>query len=244
MESRQVPRNHRPRMTAPAVSAVVVVVLGCALLGPAPTRSREVSADGAAEVRVARLKYGGGGDWYCDPSSLPNWHEQFARRTGIATARTEATVTLDSEDLYRYPLLYISGHGRITLDQDEQRELRRYLEAGGFLYADDNYGLDKSFRELMAQVFPDHDLITVGSDHPIYHCYYDLPGLPKIHEHDGEPAQGFGVFKDGRMVVFYSYSSDIGDGLEDADVHHDPAEVREAAARMAVNILVYALTRP
>ncbi len=244
MESRQIPRSHQPHLTAPAVSAVVVVVLACALLGPAPTRSREVSVDGAAEVRVARLKYGGGGDWYCDPSSLPNWQEQFARRTGIATARTEATVTLDSEDLYRYPLLYVSGHGRITLDQDEQRELRRYLEAGGFLYADDNYGLDTSFRELMAQVFPDHDLITVGSDHPIYHCYYDLPGLPKIHEHDGEPAQGFGVFKDGRMVVFYSYSSDIGDGLEDADVHHDPAEVREAAARMAVNILVYALTRP
>lgn len=197
-----------------------------------------------AEVRIARLHYEGGGDWYCDPSSLPNWLEIFGQRTGIATAPSEAVVTLDSEDLYQYPFLYLSGHGRIALDQEDLMELRRYLDAGGFLYADDNYGLDSSFRQLVAQLFPEEELKPLGADHPIYHCFYDLPGLPKVHKHDGEPAQGFGVNRDGRLVLFYSWSADIGDGLEDADVHGDPAPVREAAAQMAVNVLMYALTHP
>ena len=195
-------------------------------------------------MQIARLHYGGGGDWYCDPSSLPNWLEQFQTRTGIATAEAEAVVTLDSEDLYQYPFLYVSGHGRIALEDSELTELRRYLRAGGFLYVDDNYGLDTSFRDLVADLFPDDELAPIAGTHPIYHSFYDLPGLPKIHQHDGEPAQGFGVSQEGRLVLFYSYSSDIGDGLEDPDVHGDPAEIREAAARMAVNILVYALTHP
>lgn len=201
-------------------------------------------ADTIGEVRIARLHYGGGGDWYCDPSSLPNWQEQFTARTGIPAAATEAVVTLDSEDLYRYPFLYISGHGRIALEAREMEELRRYLAAGGFLYVDDNYGLDASFRELVGNLYPDEELVPLGSEHPIYHCYYDLPGLPKVHEHDGEPAQGFGIIRDGRLVIFYSYSSDIGDGLEDPGVHGNPPAVREAAIRMAVNILMYALTHP
>lgn len=197
-----------------------------------------------AEVRIARLHYDGGGDWYCDPSSLPNWLETFRKRTGIITAAEEVVVTLDSEDLYRYPFLYLSGHGRIVLSEAEILELRRYLDAGGFLYADDNYGLDASFREMVADLYPDAALKPIPSSHPIYHSFYDLPGLPKIHKHDGEPAQGFGVSKDGRLVIFYTWSSDIGDGLEDGHVHGDPPAVREAAARMAVNILMYALTHP
>lgn len=198
----------------------------------------------SGRIQIARLQYEGGGDWYCDPSSLPNWLEMFQERTGIPTANREAVVTLDSEDLYRYPFLYVSGHGRIALAEKDLVELRRYLLAGGFLYADDNYGLDPSFRALIAQLFPDDELVPVAASHPIYRSFYDLPGLPKIHRHDGEPAQGFGVSKDGRLLVYYSYSSDIGDGLEDPDVHGDPAAVREAAARMAVNILMYALTHP
>lgn len=200
------------------------------------------AADGL--VRIARLQYEGGGDWYCDPSSLPNWLETFRERTGVPTADTEAVVTLDSEDLYRYPFLYVSGHGRISPTQRDLAELRRYLDAGGFLYADDNYGLDPSFRAMVARLFPDEELVPVPADHPIYRSFYELPGLPKIHRHDGEPAQGFGVTRNGRLVLFYSWSSDIGDGLEDPDVHGNPPEVREAAARMAVNILMYALTRP
>jgi hypothetical protein len=217
-----------------AVVATTTVLL-CSLLAAA-TRA-------AAPVTIARLQYAGG-DWYCDPGSLSNWLEQFERRTGIRTADGPVVVTLDSEDLYRYPLLYVSGHGDLRLDPDEVKELRRYLDAGGFLYADDNYGLDPAFRRLVAALYPDATLQPLGSDHPIYSCWYDLPGLPKVHEHDGDPAQGFGVEHDGRLVVFYSWSSDIGDGLEDAQVHGDPPAVREAAAQMAVNILMYALTHP
>ncbi len=201
-------------------------------------------ADEPDVIRIARLHYDGGGDWYCDPSSLPNWLDLVESRLGIPAADRDDVVTLDSEDLYSYPFMYLSGHGRIALSDTEAGELRKWLEAGGFLYADDNYGMDQSFRAMVRQVFPDEELTPLPSSHPIYHTYYDLPGLPKIHRHDGEPAQGFGVFHQGRLVVFYSYSSDIGDGLEDPDVHGDPPEVREAAARMAVNIMVYALTHP
>lgn len=196
------------------------------------------------EVRIARLHYDGGGDWYCDPSSLPNWLETFSLRTGIPTAETAVVVTLDSEDLYQYPFLYLSGHGRIALAEADLSELRRYLDAGGFLYADDNYGLDLSFRQTVSRLFPEEELVPIGPEHPIYHSFYDLPGLPKIHQHDGDPSQGFGVIRNGRLVLFYTWSSDIGDGLEDPQVHGDPPEVREAATRMAVNILMYALTHP
>jgi len=219
------------RLSGIGAWVAVVVLLGAA------------TPSAATPVTVARLQYAGG-DWYCDPSSLPNWLREFAARTGVETAASPATVTMDSEDLYRYPLLYLVGHGGIALDDREVRELRRYLDAGGFLYANDNYGLDPAFRALMARVFPESPLRPLGSEHPIYHCFYDLPGLPKIHEHDGAPAQGFGIEREGRLVVFYSWSSDIGDGLEDPEVHGDPPEAREAAVRMAVNILTYALTRP
>ncbi len=218
-------------------TAIVAASLAALFVLPSATAA-------ADEVAIARLRYGGGGDWYCDPGSLANWQALFARRTGIPTAAAPAVVSLDSEDLYRYPMLYLSGHGRIALDAAEVRELRRYLDAGGFLYADDNYGLDTSFRALMAEVYPEQPLVPIGSDHPIYRAFYELPGLPKIHEHDGDPAQGFGIVRDGRLAVFYSWSSDIGDGLESPEVHGDPPAAREAAARMATNILMYALTHP
>ena len=224
----------RPHILAPVATLA-------ALLLALPVQGRQLNG---AEVRIARLQYEGGGDWYCDPSSLPNWLEEFSRRTGIITARSEAVVTLDSEDLYQYPFLYVSGHGRISPSAEDLRELRRYLDAGGFLYADDNYGLDTSFRQMVARLYPEEELVPVAGDHPIFRSFYQLPGLPKIHQHDGEPARAFGVFHQGRLVVFYTWSADIGDGLEDASVHGDPPQVREAATRMAVNILMYALTHP
>jgi hypothetical protein len=230
----------RPGIGRAARLAAAVVLLA----GTAPVAGAAAPRAGAPEVTIARLQYGGGGDWYCDPSSLPNWLELFRQRTGIRTAESEAVVTLDSEDLYRYPFLYLSGHGRIQLDGRELGELRRYLEAGGFLYADDNYGLDASFRELVARLYPDAELAPLPAGHPVFRSFYDLPGVPKIHHHDGEPAQAFGVTRNGRLVILYTWSADIGDGLEDPDVHGDPAEVREAAAQMAVNILMHALTRP
>jgi len=194
-------------------------------------------------IRVARVKYGGGGDWYSDPSSLPNWLAEFEARTGIHTHDEEKVVSLTDENLRAYPFLYMTGHGTINLTPEELSALRAHLEAGGFLYADDNYGFDTSFREMVRELFPEERLTLVPSDHPIFKCFYDLPGLPKIHEHDGKPPQAFAVTIDGRMVLFYSYESDIGDGLEDPNVHNDPPEKRELAIRMAVNILMYAITQ-
>jgi hypothetical protein len=194
-------------------------------------------------VRIARIKYGGGGDWYADPSSIPNWLTEFESRTGVKTQKEEKVVSLTDENLRAYPFLYLTGHGTIRLVPEELSALRRHLEAGGFLYADDNYGMDKSFRAMVKQLFPEEQLDVLPNSHPIFHCYYELPGLPKIHEHDGKPPRGLGITIDGRLVLFYSYESDIGDGLEDPNVHNDPPEKRELAVKMAVNILMYAITQ-
>ena len=223
------------------ITGLPILMLLVGLWSASPALARSVTMP---EVQIARLHYDGGGDWYCDPSSLPNWLEAVRARTGIPTPEAEAVVTLDSENLYQYPFLYLSGHGRIAPEAEDLAELRRYLDAGGFLYADDNYGLDASFRAMVASLYPEEELLPIGAGHPIYRSYYELPGLPKIHVHDGEPAQSFGVFHQGRLVIFYTWSSDIGDGLEDASVHGDPPETREAATRMAVNILMYALSHP
>ncbi len=197
----------------------------------------------ASRVTVARLKYGGGGDWYSDPSSLPNLLKEFARRTGIKTAENEKVIEPDDPQLFSYPFLYMTGHGNIKFTGEELSVLRKHLEEGGFLYADDNYGMDGSFRKFVRDLFPACDLVDLPIDHPIYHSFYDLEGPPKIHEHDGKPPQGLGLYLGDRLVIFYTYESDVGDGLEDADVHGDPPEKRELAVRMAVNILYYALTQ-
>lgn len=193
-------------------------------------------------ITVARLQYDGGGDWYANPSSLPNLLEAVRERTGIPVARREANVTPLDPGLRDHPYLYMTGHGNVRFTAAERAALREYLVGGGFLHADDNYGLDESFREEIALIFPDAELTEIPADHPIFHVFYDFPeGLPKIHEHDGEPPQALGIFQGGRMLVFYSYESDLGDGWEDPDVHDDPAEVREQALRMGVNLFVYVL---
>jgi hypothetical protein len=193
-------------------------------------------------LTIARLHYDGGGDWYANPSSLPNLLAAVRERTGLAVAPRERTVRLTDADLWDLPYLYMTGHGNVAFSDREVALLRRYLEQGGFLHADDNYGMDQAFRREIARVFPDHPLVEVPVDHPVYHLVYEFPdGLPKIHEHDGKPAQGFGVFLEGRLVVYYSYESDLGDGWEDPDVHKDPPELREAALRMGVNLVTYAV---
>jgi hypothetical protein len=192
---------------------------------------------------IAQVHYGGGGDWYGDQTSIKNWLKLLGTRTDMETAEERVIIKLTDRNLYQYPMLYINGHGNIRFIEKEVEILRFYLTHGGFLFANDDYGLDKSFRREMRRIFPDQDLQPIPNSHPIYHSFYDLPGLPKIHEHDGEPAQGFGLFHEGRMVTYYVYSSDIGDGLEDPTVHpEDTPEVRELAAKMAVNIAVYVLT--
>ncbi len=226
---------------------VLSVILFFGLVFPLPRASWAQFPTGNPEeeygIRIARVKYGGGGDWYSDPSSIPNWLREFERRTEIKTYAEEKIVNLTDENLRAYPFLYMTGHGTIRLTQEELNALRRHLEAGGFLYADDNYGMDESFRAMAKRLFPEKELEELPDSHPIYHIFYDLPGLPKIHEHDGKPPQGLGISIDGRLAVFYTYESDIGDGLEDPLVHNDTEEKRELAMRMAVNILMYAITQ-
>lgn len=191
---------------------------------------------------IGRLHYDGGGDWYANPSSLPNLLSAIRERTAIRTADREQVVKLDDPALWQIPYLYLTGHGNISLSESEVATLRGWLVRGGFLHADDNYGLDESFRREISRVLPDHPLVEVPLDHPVYNLVYQFPeGLPKIHEHDAKPAQGFGIFIDGRLAVFYSYESDLGDGWEDPEVHGDTPEAREAALRMGVNLYAYAL---
>ncbi len=214
--------------------------------GGDPSAIREENSRVRADdyrVTVARLKYGGGGDWYADPSSLPNFLGEFTRRTGIPTASLEKVIEAGDPELSSFPFLYMTGHGNVAFSSTELERLRSHLLAGGFLYADDNYGMDESFRKIVAELFPGREMALVPFDHPIYSVFYELDGPPKVHEHDGKRPEGWGVFDGDRLMLFYTYESDVGDGLEDPDVHGDPPAVREQAIRMAVNVFYYAMTR-
>ena len=198
---------------------------------------------GQYDFTIGRLKYHGGGDWYSNPSSLPNLLVAINERTNIRAVPREEVVEINDPKLFQYPYLYMNGHGSVRFSDEEVKILRNYFAAGGFLHADDNYGMDSSFRREIKNVFPNSPLVELPFDHPIYHSFYDFPnGLPKIHEHDAKPAQGFGIFYENRLVVFYTYECDLGDGWEDPDVHNDPPEKREAAIKMGINIVVYSLT--
>jgi len=195
------------------------------------------------DFTIGRLKYSGGGDWYSNPSSLPNLLEAINERTTIRAAPREENVEITDPELFQYPYLYMTGHGKVRFSDEDVKILRNYFAAGGFLHADDNYGMDSTFRREIEKVFPDSPLIELPFDHDIYHSFYEFPsGLPKIHEHDAKPPQGFGIFYDNRLVVFYTYECDLGDGWEDPDVHNDPPEKREDAIKMGINIIVYSLT--
>ena len=193
-------------------------------------------------ITLARLKYPGGGDWYWGNSALPNLITFIKQNTKINIADEEVVVSLLDENLFNYPFLFMTGHGNVKFSDQEMERLRKYLASGGFLFANDSYGMDEAFRREMKKIFPDNDLVELPFGHKIYHSYFDFPnGLPKIHKHDGKPAQGFGIIYKGRLVVFYAYESDIGDGWEDEQVHNDPKEKREQALKMGVNILVWAV---
>ena len=197
----------------------------------------------APRLTIARLQYDGGGDWYANPSSLPNLLAAIRARTAFQVENTEARVTIMDAKLWDYPFLHMTGHGNVKLSDEEVVRLREYLMRGGFLHADDNYGMDESFRREIKRVFPDRELVDVPLSHPIYHAVYDFPkGVPKIHEHDGKPARGFGIFIGDRLAVYYTFSSDLGNGWEDPETYHDPAPLHEAALRMGVNLFAYAVT--
>ena len=193
-------------------------------------------------LTIGRLHYDGGGDWYANPSSLPNLLSAVRSRTSLRVETEEKVVTLRDDELWAVPYLYMTGHGNVRWSDRDLATLRRFLQQGGFLHADDNYGMDASIRRELGRLFPDQPLVEVPFNHPIYHLVYDFPkGIPKIHAHDNKPAQGFGIFLDGRLVVYYSYQTDLGDGWEDPQVHNDSPAKREAALRMGVNLFAYAV---
>lgn len=204
--------------------------------------NRQASEISPYAISIARLHYGGGGDWYWGNSAIPNLLEFIQQETGWPIDMEEKRVKIEDEDLFSYPFLFITGHGTLRFDDSEQDRLRSYLIAGGFLLINDSYGMDKSVREAISRLFPEYLLQEIPFEHPIYHCFYDFPnGPPKIHEHDKKPASGWGINIEGRLVVFYLHESDIGDGWEDAQVHNDPSEKRLEALRMGLNIVTYAV---
>jgi hypothetical protein len=208
------------------------------------TSAQDGSVHAPAALTIAQLQYDGGGDWYANPSGLPNLMKAITQSMSVRMTDRPANVRLTDPALWSYPYLYMTGHGNVKFSSEEVVLLRRYLLQGGFLHADDNYGMDESFRREMKRVFPDAELVEVPHDHPVYHVVYDFPnGLPKVHKHDDKPAQGFGIFKDGRLVVFYSYQSDLGNGWEDAERYGDAPATREAALRMGVNLFAYAMSQ-
>ena len=192
---------------------------------------------------IAKLKYNGGGDWYSNKTSLPNLIAFCNKELKLNINPKEAVVEVGSAKLFNYPFVHMTGHGNVVFSQSEAENLRNYLIAGGFLHIDDNYGLDQFIRIEMKKVFPELDFIELPFSHPIYHQKFDFKnGLPKIHEHDGKPAQGFGLLYEGRLICFYSYESDLGNGWEDKEIHNDSDEIRAQALKMGANLLSFALT--
>lgn len=199
-------------------------------------------AQDESKFKIARLKYNGGGDWYNDPSAEVNLLKFTARNTNIKTNPVYEFVDLSSGNIFAYPFLFMTGHGNIVFTDNEAKKLRTYLENGGFLYVDDDYGLDKAFRREMKKVFPDKDLIELPFSYGLYNCFYNFPnGVPKTHEHDNKPPQGFGIFVGGRLSVYYTYESNPSDGWADPEVHKDPPAKREEALKFGTNIIVWAL---
>lgn len=199
-----------------------------------------ISVASFGQIRIALGKYSGGGDWYANPTSLPNLIKFCNENLGTNIDLEPATVEFGSADLFNYPFVHITGHGNIILSDFEVENLRNYLIGGGFLHIDDNYGLDAYVRDQMKKVFPELEFVELPYTHEIYHQKYDFPnGLPKVHEHDNKPPQGFGIIYQGRLVVFYSYECDLGDGWESQSVHHDSEEIRTKALKMGANIINY-----
>ena len=191
-------------------------------------------------LKIAKLKYGGGGDWYANKTALPNLIKFANANLGTSIQPEEDIVDVGSPDLFTYPFVYMTGHGNVVFTDQQAENLRNYLRAGGFLHIDDNYGMDPFIRVEIKKVFPNLDFIELPPSHPIYHQKYDFPnGLPKIHEHDGKPSQGFGIIENGRLLVFYTYECDLGNGWEDQVIYRDPEELRQLALRMGANILSY-----
>jgi hypothetical protein len=190
---------------------------------------------------VAILKYGGGGDWYANPTALPNLIAFSNKTIGTTISTNIQTVAIGSEAIFSFPMVFMTGHGNVSFSETEAQNLKDYLISGGFLHISDNYGLDRFIRRELKKVFPTLKFIAIPSTHPIYNQTYKFPnGIPKIHQHNKEPAQGYGLFYNGRMIVFYDHETDLSDGWEDEIIHNNPKKVREEALKMGANIIEYA----
>ena len=197
-----------------------------------------------ASFSITRIQYDGGGDWYSDPSSLPNLLKFLKNKTGMSVILEENRSKIGDKIFNESFYLYLTGHGNIRFKDDDAMNLREHLLAGAFLHADDNYGMDKSFRKEMGKVFPDKDWVELPPNHPIFHSFYKINnGLPKIHEHDNKRPQALALFDDKRMIALYTYESDLGDGWEDREVHNNSENIRIGALKMGVNIIIYSLTQ-
>jgi len=195
-------------------------------------------------IKIAKLKYSGGGDWYANKTSLPNLIKFCNDNLKMGLMPEEDIIEVGSKDIYNYPFIHLTGHGNIVLNKQETENLRNYLIAGGFLHADDNYGLNLFFRREMKKVFPELEFVELPWSHPIYHQKFDFnKGLPKVHEHEGKQPQGFGLVYKGRLVCFYTYECDLGNGWEDQDIYNDPETVRQQALKMGANILQFAFVQ-
>ena len=193
---------------------------------------------------ITRIQYDGGGDWYADPSSLPNMLAYLSDHTNVAVNPLEKRAMIGDDIFSESSFLYITGHGNIKFNDEEIQTLRDHLLSGAFLHADDNFGMDKSFRREMKKVFPEKDWIELPTNHPIFNIYYEFPnGLPKVHEHENNRPQALGLFNEGTLIVLYTYESDLGDGWENPKVHNDPEDIRQRAFAMGTNIILYALSR-
>ena len=197
-----------------------------------------------SQFRIARLKYSGGGDWYNDPSSEVNLLKFLKQNAGIDADPKYEFVEISNDNFTSYPFIFMTGHGNVTFSNFESTKLRRYLESGGFLYIDDDYGMDKAVRRELKKVFPELDLVELPYNYGLYSCFYRFPnGVPKSHEHDNKPPQGFGILYQGRLVVYYTVESNPSDAWADADIHKDPPEKREEALRFGTNIVVWSPTQ-
>ena len=220
-------------MVTTTVRFILLILLSCGS-----------SAIAQSNLKIAKLKYDGGGDWYANKTALPNLITFCNQQLGMSLAADEDIVEVGSRDIFLYPYIYMTGHGNVTFSTEDASNLRKYLEAGGFLHVDDNYGMDKFIRLELKKVFPELELIDIPYEHPIYHQKFNFPnGIPKIHEHDGKPPHGLGLIYEGRLVVFYSYETDLGNGWEDPRIHNDPEEKRQQALKMGANLISYSFTQ-
>ena len=201
------------------------------------------SLSGFSQVKIAKLKYNGGGDWYANKTALPNLIKFFNQNLNGNIFPEEDIIEVGDAKIFQYPFVYMTGHGNIVFSDRDVQNLRKYLLAGGFLHIDDNYGLNEFARREMKKVFPEHSFVELPFSHPVYHQKYVFPGgLPKIHEHDNKPPQGFGIIHEGRLLCYFSFESDLGNGWEDRSLYNDPESVRQEALKMGSNLLQFAFT--